>query len=94
MKGRRWPMLASVFGGIAPLPFRSAKAEAALKGKEVSSAISEACAVAVEGAKALSKNAYKIQVAKGDPGASAERAGLKVTSPSRSDGRGFAVARI
>jgi xanthine dehydrogenase YagS FAD-binding subunit len=54
-----------VFGGIAPLPFRSAKAEAALKGKEVGSAISAACAVAVEGAEALSKNAYKIQVARG-----------------------------
>jgi xanthine dehydrogenase YagS FAD-binding subunit len=54
-----------VFGGIAPFPARSAKAEAALKGKELKSAIAEACTAAVQGCKPLNKNGYKIEATKG-----------------------------
>jgi len=54
-----------VFGGIAPFPLRSAKAEAALKGKELKNAVPAACAACVEGAQPLSKNSYKIDAAKG-----------------------------
>ena len=53
------------FGGVAPFPLRSAKAEAALKGKELKSGAAAACAVCVEGAQPLSKNSYKVDAAKG-----------------------------
>ena len=54
-----------VFGGIAPFPARSAKAEAALKGKDLKNAVAEACTAAVQGCKPLRKNGYKIDAAKG-----------------------------
>jgi xanthine dehydrogenase YagS FAD-binding subunit len=54
-----------VFAGLAPFPARSSKAEAALKGKDVKSAVAAACAGAVAGAHPLSKNAYKVDVTKG-----------------------------
>ncbi len=54
-----------VFGGMAPVPLRSHKAEAALKGKSLKDAVAVACAAAVEGAKPLSGNGYKVAVAKG-----------------------------
>ena len=54
-----------VFGGIAPFPLRSAKAETALKGKELKNAAPLACAACVEGAQPLSKNSYKVNAARG-----------------------------
>ena len=54
-----------VFGGIAPTPFRSARAESVLKGKGVRETISLACKAAVEGAQPLSKNGYKVDAARG-----------------------------
>ena len=54
-----------VFGGVAPVPLRSAKAEAALKGKDLKGAMSAACAGAVEGARPLGGNGYKILATKG-----------------------------
>jgi xanthine dehydrogenase YagS FAD-binding subunit len=54
-----------VFGGVAPVPMRSTKAEASLKGKDVKSAMSAACAAAAEGAKPLKGNSYKVQVTRG-----------------------------
>jgi xanthine dehydrogenase YagS FAD-binding subunit len=54
-----------VFGGIAPFPLRSAKTESILKGKEVKECISEACQAAVDGAKPLSKNGYKVDATRG-----------------------------
>ncbi|HUJ90931.1 MAG TPA: xanthine dehydrogenase family protein subunit M [Syntrophorhabdales bacterium] len=54
-----------VFGGVAPFPLRSVKAEAALKGKELKNGAPAACAACVEGARPLSKNNYKIDAAKG-----------------------------
>jgi xanthine dehydrogenase YagS FAD-binding subunit len=54
-----------VFGGMAPVPLRSAKAEAALKGKSLKDAVAVACAAAVEGTQPLSGNGYKVAVAKG-----------------------------
>jgi xanthine dehydrogenase YagS FAD-binding subunit len=53
-----------VFGGVAPFPMRSTKAEATLKGKELHSAVAEACAAAVQGASPLGKNGYKTEAAK------------------------------
>jgi xanthine dehydrogenase YagS FAD-binding subunit len=54
-----------VFAGLAPFPSRSVKAESALKGKELKSAVAAACAAAVQGAQPLAKNAYKIEATKG-----------------------------
>jgi xanthine dehydrogenase YagS FAD-binding subunit len=54
-----------VFGGLAPFPTRSVKAESALKGKDLKSAVGAACAASVQGARPLSKNAYKVDATKG-----------------------------
>jgi len=54
-----------VFGGIAPFPMRSAKAEAALKSKEVKGSIPAACKACVDGAQPLSNNGYKVEATKG-----------------------------
>jgi xanthine dehydrogenase YagS FAD-binding subunit len=53
------------FGGVAPFPLRSVKAEAALKGKELKSAAPAACVACMENAQPLSKNSYKVDAAKG-----------------------------
>ncbi len=50
-----------VLGGVAPVPWRVPQAEAALIGKTLSSEVlATAARIALEGAKALEKNAYKI----------------------------------
>ena len=54
-----------VFGGLAPFPLKSVKAEAALKGKELKNGAPAACAACVEGSRPLSKNNYKIDAARG-----------------------------
>jgi xanthine dehydrogenase YagS FAD-binding subunit len=54
-----------VFGGIAPFPYRSARAEAALKGKGVKDAIAAASKAATDGAEPLSGNGYKVDAARG-----------------------------
>jgi xanthine dehydrogenase YagS FAD-binding subunit len=54
-----------VLGHVAPTPWESAAAEAALKGKTITAATAEAAGkAAVEGAKPLSQNAYKVTLAK------------------------------
>jgi xanthine dehydrogenase YagS FAD-binding subunit len=54
-----------VFGGIAPYPFRALKAEAALKGEGVKERMATACKAAVERARPLSQNEYKVAATKG-----------------------------
>src|SRR3989440_3827638 len=50
-----------VLGGVAPIPWRVPKAEASLIGKLLSDdVLRTAAAIALEGAKPLAKNAYKI----------------------------------
>ena len=50
-----------VLGGVAPIPWRVPKAEAALIGKTLNSdVLATAARIALEGAKPLEKNAYKI----------------------------------
>lgn len=50
-----------VLGGVAPFPYRAAKAEAALRGKALDDAAAAAAGeAAVEGARPLSKNGYKV----------------------------------
>ena len=67
-------------GAIAPTPWRSKEAEAALKGKAVSVATAAAAAAAsVEGAKPLSQNAYKVATTK----AAVERAILSAAGIAR-----------
>jgi len=52
-----------VLGGVAPVPYRAAKAEAALIGKPLNEANAGAAGVAaVDGARPLAKNAYKVQL--------------------------------
>jgi xanthine dehydrogenase YagS FAD-binding subunit len=54
-----------VMGAVAPIPWRTQAAERVLAGKTISEAVAvEASAAAVAGAKGLSGNAYKIQVAR------------------------------
>ena len=53
-----------VMGGVAPIPWRAAKAEEFLRGKK----LDEACArqageIALEGAKPLKDNSYKVKIA-------------------------------
>ena len=55
-----------VLGGVAPAPWRSAAAEAALIGKEPTPSVAAAvAAAAVAGAQPLEQNAYKVLLAKG-----------------------------
>jgi len=50
-----------VLGGVAPIPYRALKAEAALRGKALDEASAAAAGLAaVDGAKPLAKNAYKV----------------------------------
>ena len=50
-----------VLGGVAPVPYRAAKAEAALMGKPLNEASAAAAgAAAVDGARPLAKNTYKV----------------------------------
>jgi xanthine dehydrogenase YagS FAD-binding subunit len=54
-----------VMGHVAPTPWRSEAAEAALAGKQVSEATATAAAeAALKGATPLSRNVYKVQLAK------------------------------
>ena len=54
-----------VMGAVAPIPWRSPAAEQALAGKPITEATAAAAAdAALQGARPLSENAYKIQVAK------------------------------
>ena len=54
-----------VLGAVAPIPWRSMAAEAALKGKKIDQAVAfEAAEAALADAKPMSGNAYKVQVAK------------------------------
>ena len=54
-----------VFGGIAPFPLRATGAEAALKGKKIRDAMGPSCEAAVEGARPMSNNGYKVKAIKG-----------------------------
>ena len=50
-----------VLGGVAPLPYRATKAEAVLRGRRLDEASAAAAgAAAVDGARPLAKNAYKV----------------------------------
>ena len=54
-----------VMGAVAPVPWRSAAAESALTGKTLSEQTAMAAAdAAVGGAKPMSGNAYKVQIAR------------------------------
>ena len=54
-----------VMGAVAPVPWRSQAAEAALVGKPINEQTATAAAeAALRGAKPMSQNAYKVQVAK------------------------------
>lgn len=53
-----------VLGGVAPVPWRSKEAEAALNGKSLSQAVAETAGkAAVRGAKPLKHNGYKVRLA-------------------------------
>ncbi len=54
-----------VMGAVAPIPWRAQAAEAALVGKKITEETAAAAAeAALKGARPLSQNAYKVQVAK------------------------------
>jgi xanthine dehydrogenase YagS FAD-binding subunit len=65
MEGGKVQRARVVLGQVAPIPWTAAGAEAFLAGKEIDPAVAEkAGEAAVEGAKALSRNRYKIQLAR------------------------------
>jgi xanthine dehydrogenase YagS FAD-binding subunit len=65
LSGRTVKAARVVLGHVAPTPYRSTEAENALVGKAINEEVAEAAGkAAVEKAKALSKNGYKIQLAK------------------------------
>ena len=50
-----------VLGGVAPIPYRALKAEAAITGRALDEASAAAAgAAAVDGARPLAKNGYKV----------------------------------
>jgi xanthine dehydrogenase YagS FAD-binding subunit len=52
-----------VLGGVAPIPYRALKAEAALKGRTLDQASAAAAGIAAtDGARPLAKNGYKVQL--------------------------------
>jgi xanthine dehydrogenase YagS FAD-binding subunit len=54
-----------VLGGVAPMPWRAPKAEEFLRGKKLDEAnAKQAGEIALEGAKPLKDNVYKVQIAK------------------------------
>jgi xanthine dehydrogenase YagS FAD-binding subunit len=66
-----------VIGYVAPIPWRSAEAEAALAGKSVSEDVAKAAAdAALQSARPLSQNAYKVELEK----VAVKRAILKAAS--------------
>jgi xanthine dehydrogenase YagS FAD-binding subunit len=51
-------------GGVAPIPWRAAKAEAFLRGKRLDEALAkQAGEIALEGARPLKDNGYKVKLA-------------------------------
>ncbi len=63
MDGRRVRQARIVLGGVAPVPWRAASAEASLAGKEISElTATDAAARAVEDARPLSGNKFKVQL--------------------------------
>lgn len=61
LQGSRVRAARIVLGGVAPIPWRAEKAEAALVGKTLSaSAIAAAAAASTDGANPMSQNAYKV----------------------------------
>jgi xanthine dehydrogenase YagS FAD-binding subunit len=66
-----------VVGYVAPIPWRSAEAERALAGKSITEDVAKTAAdAALQGAKPLSHNAYKVQLAR----VAVKRAILKAAS--------------
>jgi xanthine dehydrogenase YagS FAD-binding subunit len=65
MKGGKVSSSRVVMGHVAPTPWRSMEAEAALAGKTINEAVAQAAATAaVANAKDLGRNGYKIQIAR------------------------------
>jgi xanthine dehydrogenase YagS FAD-binding subunit len=65
MDGQRVRRARVVMGAVAPVPWRAQAAERVLAGRTISEAVAaEAAAAALAGAKPMSGNAYKIQIAK------------------------------
>jgi xanthine dehydrogenase YagS FAD-binding subunit len=65
MKGKTVSSARVLMGHVAPVPWRSAEAEAALVGKTISEEVAQAAGnAAVANAKSLGDNAYKIQIAR------------------------------
>jgi xanthine dehydrogenase YagS FAD-binding subunit len=55
-----------VLGGVAPIPWRLPKVEQMLAGERITETLArKAAETALEGAKPLAKNAYKVPLAKG-----------------------------
>jgi len=64
MNGQTITSARVVMGAVAPVPWRAEGAEAALAGKRISEATATAAAdAAVKGAKPMTQNGYKVQIA-------------------------------
>jgi xanthine dehydrogenase YagS FAD-binding subunit len=63
MKGKTVSSARVLLGHVAPIPWRSPEAEAALTGKSISEEVAQAAGnAAVANAKSLGHNGYKIQI--------------------------------
>lgn len=66
LEGRRVADCRIVLGGVAPIPWRSEPAEAALRGGELSASLAQAVGrAAAEGAEPLEQNGYKVALVRG-----------------------------
>ena len=54
-----------ILGSVASIPFKATSAESALKGKKIRDAMEAACKAAVQDAKPLSNNSYKVKATMG-----------------------------
>ncbi len=65
MDGSRVKSARIVMGAVAPVPWRAQAAERVLAGKTISEGVAaEAAHAAVDGAKPMSRNSYKVQIAR------------------------------
>jgi xanthine dehydrogenase YagS FAD-binding subunit len=65
LEDHAWTHVRIVLGGVAPTPVRATKAEEVIKGQAINTLTAERAAeAAVQGAKPLGKNGYKVEITK------------------------------
>jgi xanthine dehydrogenase YagS FAD-binding subunit len=65
LDGGNWKDGRITLGGVAPVPYRAAVVENALKGKDIKANVKQAAAQLRTVARPMSLNAYKVELAQG-----------------------------